>query len=396
MIRRFTALGVARLVAAAVQAVVLIVVARFVSVSTFGELAVVLAVLGFAFVAASAGLPQFILRERALGDDGAVRSGLRANVLTTLVSGALLTGTAFALLRGELLAAGLALVVAVGVDKTVDCQLSVPIADRRLRPVVVSILGRATAVATVFPVAIVLFGPESALVSYLLARSVAAIFAVVHILLVRERVGATPIDLRELSRRVWPLAGANLVSALRSLDSAIVLVTGGSDVAGLYSAASRPFAPASIVAASAGAVLMPHSTTADWVVLRHQLRRLRALGLVTTALLLPFAFFGPAVAVLIYGPRYEAAGVALGICLVVVPAVVSAAVLSTVLQSRGLERFVLVNSVVFLGVFVVAVSGGSLLAGATGAAIGFAVSVWGRNAGLAWGVRTLRKREETT
>ena len=396
MIRRFTALGVARLVAAAVQAIALIVVARFVAVSTFGELTVVLAILGFGFVAASAGLPQFILRERALGDDGAVQSGLRANVLTTVASGALLIVAAFTLLRGELLVAGVALVVAVGVDKTVDCQLSVPIADRRLRPVVVSIVGRATVLATVFLGAILLYGPEGALVSYVLARSVAALFAVAHILMVRVRVDAAPLGLRELTRRVWPLAGANLVSALRSLDSAIVFVAAGSDVAGLYSAASRPFAPASIVAASAGAVLMPHSATADWATLRHQLRRLRAIALVTTALLVPLAFLGPTVAVLIYGPRYEAAGVALGICLVVVPAVVSAAVVSTVLQSRGLERYVLVNSVVFLAVFVVAVSGGSLLAGATGAAIGFAVSVWSRNAGLAWGVRLLRNREEIT
>ena len=69
MLRGFTILGVSRLISAAVQAIVLIVVARLVGVGVFGELSVVLAVLTFVFLVAGAGLPQFIVRERALGEE---------------------------------------------------------------------------------------------------------------------------------------------------------------------------------------------------------------------------------------------------------------------------------------------------------------------------------------
>ena len=68
MIRRFTSLSASRILAAAVQAISLIVVARFVEVAVFGELSVIIAVVTFVFVAAAAGLPAFILREHALAE----------------------------------------------------------------------------------------------------------------------------------------------------------------------------------------------------------------------------------------------------------------------------------------------------------------------------------------
>jgi O-antigen/teichoic acid export membrane protein len=393
MIRRFVSLSAARLVAVGVQAVALIVVARFVSVDVFGEVSVILAALTVVFVASSAGLPAFILRERALGDNAAVRAGLRANIVTSLVVGLAVASVGAVIVRHDLLGLSLVLLVAVGVDKTIDGQLSVPIADGRSSVAVASILGRALLFAGAFALALALDSERGALAAYVVARGVAAAGAVAHILLVRTRVPDAPLPTRLLVRRIGPLAGANLVSALRSLDSALVFLVGGSAAAGLYSAASRPFAPASIVAGAAGTVLMPHSATADWATLLTGMQRLQWLTVAATVAVAPLAFFGEPVAVLLYGERYAAAGPALGVCLLAVPAVISAAAIATVLQARGLERFVLVNSAVFLAVFVVAVVVGTLLGSSTGAAIGFAVSVWARNVGLAWGMRLLRVRE---
>lgn len=378
------------------QAVALIVVARFVDVATFGELSVALAVMSFAFVAAAAGLPQFILRERALGHDQAVRAGLRANILTTVGAGLVLTVIAPFVVTDHVLLGMLGLVVAVGVDKNVDCQLSVPIADRQMATAVTSILGRALVFAVVFALVMVLTGGEGAVVAFVLGRLAAAALAVAHMALrPKADLGDATMTLRALAGEVWPIATSNLVSALRSLDSLIVFLVGGSAVAGLYGAASRPFAPASIVAGAAGAVLMPHSASVSWSELAPHIRRLRIIAVASTLALIPLAFLGPWVAVLVYGPRYEDAGVALGVFLLSTPAVISAAIVATLLQSRGFERFVVVNGLVFLPVFFLLVGAGTALFGATGAAAGFALGVWARNGGLSWGVRKLQLREES-
>ncbi len=395
MIRRFTSLSASRILAAAVQAISLIVVARFVEVAVFGELSVIIAVVTFVFVAAAAGLPAFILREHALAEYGAVRSALRANIATSLVAAVILVAASLALIRDPLGWVAVVLAVAVAVDKTVDCQLSVPIAEKRMPAVTLSIAGRAAVMAVTFTVVMVATGAAEPVWAYAGARAASAVFGLAHTVAIRVRFPDTAWPWQRLARAVWPLAAANLISAMRALDALVVFVVGGSATAGLYSAATRPFAPAAIVAGAAGSVLMPHSARAEPGALRRPLRRLRWITVGATAALIPVAFLGPVLVVLLYGEEYREAGAALGIALITVPAMISAPLMSTVLQARGDEKFVVSNGVVFLPVLVVFVGAGTVLAAETGAAVGLALATWGRNAGLVWGVSRLNRREET-
>lgn len=394
MLRRITSLGGSRILAAAVQAIALIVVARFVEVSVFGELSVIIAVLTFVFVAAAAGLPAYILREYALREFGAVRTALRANLLTSLVGAVVLVALTLVLVREPLTWLAVVLTVAVAADKTIDCQLSVPIAEKRMSVVTVSIAGRAVIMVMVFAAILVVTSATEPVLAYVGARAASALFGAVHAAVIRVPLGVAAWPMLRVARAVWPLAAANLISAMRALDALVVYVVGGSATAGLYSAATRPFAPASIVAGAAGSVLMPHSATAAPGSLRRPLRRLWWLTLATTVALAPLAFLGPFVAVLLYGDDYRDAGAALGIALVAVPAMISAPLMSTVLQARGSERFVVFNGVVFLPVLVAFVGIGTLVAAETGAAAGLALATWGRNAGLALEIGRLNRREE--
>lgn len=394
MFRRFTRLSASRVFAAAAQALALIVVARFVEVSVFGEVSVIIAVFTFFFIAASAGLPAFILREFALGTFGAVRAALRANILTSVIGVVILTAASLALVSQPLTWVAVVLVIAVAADKTVDCQLSVPIAEKRMTLVTVSIAGRATVMVVVFTGAMVATGAAEPVWAYAGARAAAAVFGTAHAAAIRHRLSVPPWPLVQIARAAWPLAVANFLSAMRGLDALIVFAVGGSATAGLYSAATRPFAPATIVAGAAGSVLMPHSATALPGQLRRPLRRVVWLTLGATAVLVPLAFLGPIVAVLLYGEDYREAGAALGIALVAVPAMILAPVMSTVLQARGDERFVVTNSAVFLPVLLVLVALGTLVAGETGAAVGLALATWLRNVGLAAGIGRMNRREE--
>ncbi len=395
MIRRFTSLSASRILAAAVQAISLIVVARFVEVAVFGELSVIIAIVTFVFVAAAAGLPAFILREHALGEFGAVRSALKANITTSLVAAVILVAASLVLVRDPLGWVAVVLALAVAVDKTVDCQLSVPIAERRMTAVTLSIAGRAAVMAVAFSVVMVATGATTPVWAYVGARAASAMFGLAHAVAIRVPFVEAAWPWQRLARAVWPLATANLISAMRTLDALVVFVVGGSATAGLYSAATRPFAPAAIIAGAAGSVLMPHSATAEPGALRRPLRRLRWITIGVTAALVPVAFFGPAVVVLLYGESYREAGAALGVALITVPAMISAPLMSTVLQARGDEKFVVSNGVVFLPVLAVLVGLGAAVAAETGAAVGLALATWGRNAGLAWGIDRLNRREET-
>lgn len=393
MFRSLTSLGLARLAMAAVQAICLVVVARFVDVATFGALSVIIAVVSFAFITASAGLPQYILRERALRNDSGVRSALTANLVTSVIGVAVLTTIAVFVEPISVAPIAIGLIIAVAVDKNIDCSLSVVIADGRMRAVSSSILGRAVATALTFVVILVPSEGSLPVESYVVARLIASAAGAAHLVLIRRRIDAPRMPARDLVAAAWPLATANFAAAVRSLDSFVVFLAGGTATAGLYSAATRPFAPAAIVAGAAGSVLMPRAATMDAVALGARTRRLELIVAATTIALGPLAFLGPWVVVLVYGPDYVSAGTALGISLVMVPAVISAAIASTILQARGFERFVVVNSFLFLLVFLVLVAAGALVAGATGAALGSALSVWGRNIGLYAGLRRLVRRE---
>ncbi|MGY2126974.1 lipopolysaccharide biosynthesis protein [Blastococcus sp. SYSU DS0617] len=390
MRKLFALMAAGRLLAALVQALQLILLARDVSVADFGRLlasftaqTTILGIVGL-------GIVPFVLREYARGEMAGTVAALRLNLRTTLAGGVL--GASLACLfipDWTLVASVIALGIAVALDKNIEARTAVAIARSSRMAPLISVIGRPIAALTFY--LLLTNAGASAVLAFGIGRLVGVAAAVVAVwALVRLPQADAPLQLRELLQRLWPLAASNSIGTLRALDAVVVGLVAGPAATGLYTAASRILSPVSVVATSVSNVLMPHGATLKPREAGRLIRNLTVAAWLGVVLLSPFTLFAERAMMLLFGEEYAPGGGALSWLLVSLPLAAVAPLIATILQAQNLDRYVFVNTALFTPVTLVLAGLGATLWGASGAAASFAVLTGLRATRLAIGARRLR------
>lgn len=373
---QFLALLITRVLASGVQAVSIVLLARWVGIGTFGSIAVVVGISGVLFTVSDWGLSSYIPRARAKGSQGEVATGLRMNFGGNAVAGTLLAVVVLVIGFSNHSSPWLCILpLALALDQFTETGLTVAVADKLKAPVVVSVLLRRVSALGIF-VGFHWLG-MGASAAYSLSMLLSALAGLVHVLLVlRQRLrGVTErVGVRALYKLLTPYMVANLSTASRQLDSSIVAATTSVVSAGLYSAAFRLTRPLMLIGGAAVAVILPHAARENLSTvqrLARQLSGMAALSLIPCAVV---AYLSPHIVVLLFGPGYVAAGPAFALAVLAIPFLSLAPPLGGMLQGQGHPNFVAYNGMIFAAITLLMIWGGAAWLGATGAALGILVS----------------------
>lgn len=355
------------------QAVLLVLLARDVGPREFGIVAAFMAAHTFLFLLAGMNTPTFVTREYALGRVATATAAIRLNA--ALLASAIAVAAASSLVMVDspwLLLAILGNAIALWSDRVTENRLAIDYARRK-----VGIPAATLAVRAVVPLVLYLVITGSgtgALVAFAAARLLAGLASqCLGVLLVRLPEAEAAVSFRELLRAQLPLATTTAMGALRTLDVVVVIGIAGAAASGLYSAISKVVSPFNTLAVALAPVLIPRAAVMDPAELRKLLDRLMLAGIVLSSCMLVLIPFAERLVVLVFGAQFTGGGAVLVWVLLRVGPVAAAPLMSTALQSNGLDRVAAVNSLVTSAVTLAAVVVGTILAGAAGAAAGFAL-----------------------
>ncbi|MFG2102616.1 O-antigen ligase family protein [Micromonospora echinaurantiaca] len=378
-----SALAASRIAGSGLQAVAMVLLARYVDPQGFGAFGGYFGAVAFLAVVADAGVSTALLRWRALGHDTAVSAGLRLNVLTTI--GGLVVAAVIGLgLTAGTMAPWIAVLLAAGwmLDKNVETMLSLAIADGRMGHAVVSILGRKAVQVAIFVAAVNLGGEPFASLAYGLL--VASVLGQVHVrLVVRVAGSAAAADVWRavLDSRAYLVS--NVSAQARVLDATVVSLVAPGAGAGLYAAASRIFSPFVSIPSALSTVLVPHSATAQASDARRLFWRMNlAVVLLVGAISAAGMAAAPWLAELLFGEVYAKAGVVIAVMLAGVPSFCASSPCGAVLQGVGRGALVAKIGVVSAVALLVTVAGGAVLFGAVGAAAAVSLTYLFKHASL--------------
>jgi O-antigen/teichoic acid export membrane protein len=371
--RQFALVTTGRILAAVLQAVLLVLAARALEVSDFGYLMAFVGVVALAQVLVDCGVSIFISRERAAApESGRVTSALRFTLVSSsllmvvlavalVVSAVRVSSVYWSMLPLALWAAG---------ERNADSRLSVAFADGDVHVTVLNLLARRSGSIILFAAAVAADLPP--VLAFSGATAVAALASATFAnLYIRKRVTAPPsITFRELLRMSRPFWVSNIASQARNLDAVLVSAFAGATQAGLYSSGSRLVNPLQILPASLAAILLPAS--ARDVGSRRVLRQLMAVTLaLVLALTVVYAVIFAATPWLVregLGSRYEGSIAVIRIILVGLPFAAATALFTSILIGRGRGRAVAAVSSVATTCCLVGICIATPFAGAAGAA----------------------------
>lgn len=361
-----------RLLAAGLQALSLILIARFLPPSEFGILSSVIGLATVLQTVLDFGVGTYITRERAANpDSGGIATALRFNTMSSLaIAVVVLVGLG---LMGWLVSPIYYLMLPLAFwlsgERNADARLTVVFADGDAWINVTNLISRRVAGVALF-VVLVAVGSEP-LLAYSVGIAIAAIASSFFAnLYVRRRVTAdATLTYRELiaaSRHYW----ANSVATqARNLDVVIVAGFAGSVASGFYASASRLTTPLRILPTSLASVLIPAATRAVtakrslWPLLKPAGLMLAGVTLLYGALIVTAPWFVP----LALGDPYAPAVPVIQIVLLGLPFAAAASLSNALLQAIGDKKFVAAAATISTIACLLGVTGTSLVWGAVGA-----------------------------
>ena len=345
--RQFAWASIARVIAAILQAILLIIAARAVSSAEFGLLASVLGVATVVQTALDMGVSTFVTRERAASpDSGSVATALRFNALTSVAMAVL---AAILILCVGLLNVSflflLPLAIWVSAERTADLRLAIAFADGDVQVNSLNLLARRLT-SIVLLVALLSLAVEP-LLAYSIAVALAAVGSAIFAnAYVRKRVVTrSDISFRKLIQLSWPYWVHSVATQLRNLDSAITAVVAGATQAGYFSVASRLTSPLRILPTSLASVLLPNAARAGTGGIR-PLERLAGIAVLMCVGFYAIVFAAtPWALPLLLGEGYSGSVPAVMIVVAGLPFAATVSLYSSLLQGTGHKHFVAVVSV---------------------------------------------------
>jgi O-antigen/teichoic acid export membrane protein len=260
--RQFAWVSTGRLLAALLQAVLLVLAARAMPVGTFGRLMALIGVVTLVQVLFDCGVPTYVARERAATpQSGGLATAMRfiaasATAMTATVAAAL---TVLALTVSPLYWSMLPLAVWAAGERNADARLAVSFADGDVHINTANLVSRR--LASILGFAGLTQVGLSPLLAFSTATAVsAAASATFAYLYVRRRITMAPtlgfLELLRRSRAYWI---SSMALQARNLDAVLVSAVAGVSQAGLYSSGSRLISPLQLLPSSLASVLLPTS-----------------------------------------------------------------------------------------------------------------------------------------
>lgn len=367
-----------RILAALIQALIMLVLVRAVSPAEFGFFAAVYGVLTVVQTFFDFGLPTLVVRERAKKANPAlVTAALHLNNGLSLAMGMMLVVVIG--LLGFVVDPQFFLLLPLGVwaaaERNADAWLGVIFADGDARINTTNLVSRRIGNLALFSVLIFSTGIDPVLafgVSSAVAACASWVFAHLY---VRTRLApAERISPTVLMRMSYPYWINSVATQARNLDATIIGFVAGTAQAGFYAAAARLTSPLRILPTSLASVLLPASATRNSSNMRGLLRLVAYVVGGMAAFYLVLGLAVPFVVPVVLGEAYAGAIPALQITAVGLVFAAAASLLGSLLQGVGLKHYVAGTAVLTTVVCLAGVGIGGFLWGAIGAAAGLAFS----------------------
>lgn len=395
---RFAWTSSSRLLAAVIQAVTLVLLARWTSPAVFGVVAAVLAVASVAQVAFAFGIQTSVVRERARDPHSPlIFASLRLNdqsaLLLAVVFGALI---GLASLIDPLYLQLLPLAVWISTSRNSETWLSIVFADGDVWINAANqVVTRTLALGLFVGLYVANIAPVLAYsISYAVVWLASSVYA--HVL-VRRRVVVPDRrpTIREVLTHSKPFWMHSLATQGRQLDVVVAALFTTPVQAGYYALASRLVRPFRTLTTSLAAVLLPSASRRGSFKVVRRIRKLIWLTfLVTTALYVVGALILPWLVPILLGDEYEGAVLTLQVTVLSLSFGAVVPLLSSVLQGVGLMRFVATISWASTALCLLLVAVGAAAGGAVGAAVGLGVSFVVQAVALALRLEILVRRGE--
>jgi teichuronic acid exporter len=362
---------------AVLQALLLILVARFITPEEFGVMNAFVGCFMFLGVVSDLGLTNFSIRAYAIDNDE--DAALAAVALQRLLSlgffaiatGILGIGWALEILPPMWALGATAIVLWVTLEKVCEAESAIFIARASVVQPAVSIIVRRA-------VSVLVFLPSIGQLPPILAfgLSVIAGGAVGYVYLLTQRGGRSgaPVEgygRASLIRAAIAFGVSNIFAQTRNLDGAAVALASGAAASGAYGASSRLASPIFLVSSAVASSVMPAIASSGPRIARRIVVFGLFAGLGALVISLSLLPISGQIMKLVFGEAYAGAGPILVtvVCATVMNSLISP--FSAVLQAKGLAALVArVSSVFGVGV-ISAIFGGALLLGAQGAALGY-------------------------
>lgn len=396
--RQFAWVSGGRILAALIQALIMLLLVRAVSPAEFGFFAGVYGVLTVVQTFFDFGLPTLVVRERAK----------RAN--PTVVTAALYLNNALSLTMG------LSLILVIGLlgvlvnpqfflllplglwaaaERNADAWLGVVFADGDARINTTNLVSRRVGNLALFA-GLTLWTSIDPVLAFGLSSAAAAsaswVFA--HSYVKKRLAPAESIRAGALFRLSYPYWINSVATQARNLDATIIGLVAGTAQAGFYAAAARLTSPLRILPTSLAAVLLPASSSRNSSNMRGLLKLVAYVVGGLGAFYLVLGLIVPYVVPVVLGEAYTGAVPALQITAVGLVFAAAASLLGSLLQGVGLKHFVAGTAVLTTVVCLAGVAAGGLLWGASGAATGLALSYIVQSATLLIRLTTFIIRKE--
>lgn len=367
-----------RIVAAGLQLLATLLVARAVSLAEFGAFALTLSVIAFLQALFDFGLTTHIVKQRVQGSPRAfvfLRIGLAssawAGVALASASAVVLIAAYFVSFADEYLSL-LPLAVWAGIDRWTDVRMGVSIADEKAHQFSAVLILRRLGNVAIF-LLLASFGLEAlqAFAWGSLASSVAATRLVARFVQI-PGVRLTPARVSMVLASARPYWAVATGSQLKNLDTLLVTGISGALAGGSYGAASRASSPLSILTASLGSVLLPRATRGGRADHSCQMQAAGLLWVLVSVIYASVAAVVPIVVPQLLGQEYVPAITPLQIAVLGLIGGGAASLLNSLLQGWGHQKAVgkvtWIASVLTLAFVAI----GAVISSAVGAAIGLA------------------------
>lgn len=375
LFRKFIWIVASRLLAAVLQAVTLILIARSAGPSQFGLLSAFMGIVVIIQVISDCGIAPYVTRLRATSPDASfIGVALKVHRFLGILACAMLLGVAviFSFIGNQGWWSLIPLAIAGYFERQGDVKLTLAIADgdvwknafnlilRRLITFLVVIIGT---YANLQP--ILVFGMGSlagSYVSFWISRRLVAFQ--------RHPRAVGRVEVRDVLTESSPFWINSIGAQLRNFDAFLVATLTTPAIAGYYGVISRSLNPLMMISSSLATVLLPLASRAEGKVGRALTVPVGIVFGLVVSLYLTLAYHAENVVFILFGSEFLPASSGFRVVLVGLIFASLSALLSSFLQAHGAARCVGRVSIVTSIISLIGISIGVILAGILGAAVG--------------------------
>jgi PST family polysaccharide transporter len=376
MRRQASWLFATRLIGAASQAFLLILVARDISPSDFGTLNIALSLATYVGVLLDFGLSTLSLKAASIDSNlnlalGVIRLNKVINIGLVSVGFCLLLGCVH-FVQLHLLWICFGSITWVALEKSAEVESTLFLARQSVSQPAIAIISRRVTSLLLYPIFSQLLGSSA---GFILCIVVGSAVGVTYCTFASRKI-RSEVNLavrprgKEILRLSAPYAVANISAQMKNLDSTAILIGGGALASGQYSAASRLSSPVFLATSAIASSVMPAMVKSGTPMAQSVTRGIAILGassLVACAALLPFA---NQLMDLVYGHQYATYGLAFVVILAGTLMNALHSPLTSVLQGLGRSKLVARVSFIvgasMLGLMITGSSIGGVLGGGFG------------------------------